>query len=114
MMIRAAWPDSRLGAILAKIERHYGSPDPPRFAGPFEMILWEMVAYLADDSRRGVAFDALRDRVGLTPEQILAAPREALREITRMGGSIAADERASRLRTAAETVREDFAGDLSE
>jgi endonuclease III len=77
------------------------------------MILWEIVAYLADDSRRELAFHALRDRVGLTPPAILAAPAKLLGEITRMGGSIAAEDRAARLRTAARMVIEDFDGDLS-
>ncbi len=108
-----AWPPSKLGVLLAKLERHHGMPEPPRFAGPFEMILWEIVAYLADDSRRELAFRALRDRVGLTPPEILAAPAKVLGEITRMGGSIAAEDRAARLRTAARIAMEDFDGDLS-
>jgi hypothetical protein len=83
-----SWPPSKLGALLGKLERHYGVPALPRFAGPFEMILWEMVAYLADDSRRELAFNALRDRVGLTPPAVLAAPAKVLGEITRMGGSL--------------------------
>ncbi len=71
------------------------------------------MAYLADDSRRELAFNALSDRVGLTPPQILAAPAKVLGEITRMGGFIAAEDRAPRLRTAARIVMEDFDGDLS-
>jgi endonuclease-3 len=110
----SGWPDSRLGRLLNKLERHYGTPAPPAFAGPFEMILWEIVAYLADDARRELAFRALRDRVGLTPRQILVAPRQLLGEITRMGGAIAAGERAGRLETAAHLVVDDFDGDLSE
>ena len=107
------WPNSRLGRLLDRIERHYGRPAPPPFAGPFEMILWEMVAYLADDARRGVAFEALRKQVGLTPEKILAAPKTLLRGIARMGGSIAADERAERLRAAAQLTLDQFGGDLA-
>jgi endonuclease-3 len=112
-MKSTAWPKSGLGALLSKLERHYGVPEFPRFTGPFEMILWEIVAYLADDSRRELAFRALRDRVGLTPPGILAAPVKVLEEITRMGGSIASEDRARRLRTAARMVMEDFDGDLS-
>jgi endonuclease III len=108
-----AWPPSKLGALLAKFERHYGVPELPPMAGPFEMVLWEIVAYLADDSRRELAFLALRERVGLTPPEILAAPAKVLGEITRMGGSIAAEDRARRLRTAARIAMEDFNGDLS-
>jgi len=72
-------PDSRLGRLLGKIEGHYGRPELPPFRGVFEAIRWEIVAYLA-------AFDALRARVGLTPPQILAAPKAVLCEITRLVG----------------------------
>ena len=71
-----------------------------------------IVAYLADDARRGAAFEALRKQVGLTPRQFLTAPKEVLCEITRMGGSIAAEERAERLQMAAQLTLDQFAGDL--
>ncbi|MGA2738887.1 MAG: hypothetical protein ABSG65_15735 [Bryobacteraceae bacterium] len=107
------WPDSRLGRLLDRIERHYDTPTLPPFAGPFEMILWEIVAYLAEDARRGLAFDALRKQVGLIPDNILAAPQALLCGITRMGGSIAAQERAERLRKAAQLTVDQFGGDLA-
>jgi len=43
------WPDSRLGRILDGIERQHRGLTEPRFAGPLEMILWEIVAYMADE-----------------------------------------------------------------
>src|SRR5580704_8219012 len=107
------WPKSRLGGLLAMLERQQGKQSPPKLDGPFQMILWEIVAYLADDAQRGRAFEALRRRVGLTPQQILAAPLKLLGEITRMGGSIAPGERAERLHTAARLAIEEFDGDLS-
>lgn len=106
------WPDTPAGRLLDRLEQHYGKPTPPRFAGPFEMILWEIVAYLVDDVRRGIAFSALQERVGFEPKQILASPKKLLCEITRMGGSIAAEERAERLWTAARLVVDEFGGDL--
>ena len=112
-MAAIKWSDSRLGWALDRIERHYGSPTPPPVAGPFDMILWEVVAYLADDARRGMAFDALRKQVGLTPGKILAAPKTLLCDITRMGGSIAAEERAERLQAAAQLTLDEFGGDLA-
>jgi endonuclease III len=112
-MAATKWPDSRLGSILDRLERHYGRPAQPPCNGPFEMILWEVVAYLADDTRRGMAFDALRKQVGLTPAKILAAPKKLLCEITRMGGSIAAEERAERLQAAAQLTLDQFGGDLA-
>jgi len=108
-----AWPESRTGKLLAKLEQHHGSPAAPRLAGPFEMILWVIVAYLADDERRAKAFEALRKRVGTTPAKILKAPISKLVEITRLGGAIAAEERAARLRVAAELAIEKYEGDLA-
>ncbi|MGA3043258.1 MAG: hypothetical protein ABSF54_20985 [Bryobacteraceae bacterium] len=111
-MAAIQWPDSRLGRLLDSLERHYGSPKPPPFAGPLEMILWEMVAYLADDAHRGAAFEALRTQVGLTPDKILGAPKKLLCGIARMGGSIAAEERAERMQAAAQLTLDQFGGDL--
>ncbi len=104
---------SRLAGLLEKLETYYGAPAAPRLNGPFEMILWEIVAYLADDAKRQTAFDVLRKRVGLTPEKILAAPQSKLIEVTRTGGAIAAEDRAGRLREAASLVTEEYGGDLS-
>lgn len=95
------WPESALGQLLAALERHYGPAARPDAEGPFAMVLWEIVAYMADDEKRAKAFAALRERVGLRPAEILQASMETLREITRMGGAIAANERADRLRLAA-------------
>ncbi len=107
------WPKSRLGGLLAKLERAHGKLNPPKLDGPFEMILWEIVAYLADDAQRTLTFDALRTRVGLTPQEILKAPLKTLGEITRMGGSIAAEDRAERLQTAARLAIDEFDGDVA-
>ncbi len=106
------WPKTRLGGVLAKLEREYGQLAPPKLDGPFEMVLWEIVAYLADDAERAATFEVLRKRVGLTPKKILAAPIEQLAGITRMGGSIAYQERAERLQIAAQLVLDQFGGDL--
>jgi endonuclease-3 len=78
------------------------------------MVLWEIVAYLAEDSRRGRAFQMLRESVGLTPEKILASPVALLTGITQTGGPIASYERAQRLREAARIAMREFGGDLGE
>jgi endonuclease-3 len=74
------------------------------------MILWENVAYLADDDRRQEAFQTLKRRVGTEPGQILAAPDEVLLEVTRHG--TLADQFARKLRTCAQLCLEEFNGDL--
>ncbi len=103
---------AKLQQIVARMERHYGPPPPPPSTDPFELILWEQVGYLVDDERRAEAFYLLRKRVGLTPDRILAASEKTLLEITKTGGSIAAPERAKRLRDAAIILLGEFGGDL--
>jgi endonuclease III len=74
------------------------------------MILWENVAYLADDDRRQQAFQTLKTRVGTEPAQIVSASDEALLEVTRHG--ILADQFAKKLRKCAQIALEQFDGDL--
>jgi len=106
-------PHASLFQIVERLERHYGPPrrEPP--AGPFEMILWEIVAYLADDGTRRAAFQALQAKTGCDPHRILSTPLPQLEKITRLGGSIAPGERAERLHRAARLVQDEFNGDLS-
>ena len=74
------------------------------------MILWENVAYLADDDRRHQAFQVLKKRIGTEPTQILSASGEALLEVTRHG--IMAEQFADKLRKCASSMLEEFDGDL--
>lgn len=107
------WPPSPLGNLFSRLEKAYGRPVPTPFAGPFEMVLWEIVGYLGDDVRRASAFEMLRNAVGLTPEKILAAPVTRLTHIAHAGGSIAYQERAQRMQDAARMALRDFDGDLN-
>ena len=104
---------------LLKLQRIYeiltdfhSVPERPTATDPFELILWEQVAYLAPDERRAQAFELLKTNVGLTPERILSASDEDLLEITRVGGSIAAPKRAARLKLSAEIAITEWSGDL--
>jgi endonuclease-3 len=97
--------------IIAKLEAHYGKPRAPTTTDPLGLLLYESVAYLASDEKRDAAFVELRDRIGLKPTEILAAPLEDLRKITKLGG-IHADLRAARMQEIARIVMNDFAGDL--
>ena len=87
-----------------------GKQKPPKLDGPWEMILWENVAYLADDDRRQEAFQILKKRIGTEPAQILSASDEALLEVTRHG--IMPEQFAEKLRKCANLVLEEFDGDL--
>jgi endonuclease III len=99
-----------LTQVVERLERFYGEPDPPEVVDPWEMILWENIAYLADDARRREAMATLREQVGTTPEEILAAPSDRLLAVGRLG--ILAENTVEKIRRAAEIAVREFDGDL--
>jgi endonuclease-3 len=99
-----------LPQLLDRLHAHYGKQRAPKPAGPWEMVLWENVAYLADDDRRRQAFQTLKKRVAGEPTRILSASDEALLEVTRHG--IMPELFAEKLRKCAKIVLEEFDGDL--
>src|SRR5215813_14209019 len=102
---------SNLEKIVVRLCQHYGPPAPPITNDPFELILLESVAYLVTDERREEAFNLLRRLAGTTPAEILAASRDDLLRVTKLGG-MAAEVRAGRLREIALIVMNEFDGDL--
>lgn len=101
---------SPLSRRLDALEKLYGRPTPPRTGDPFELVLWENVAYLADDERRNRAFAQLKKSVGLRPADILAAGEEALLAVASHG--IKPELRVGALRRCAEIALKDFGGDI--
>ena len=97
--------------IINKLEAHYGASKPPTITDPFHLLLYENIAYLADDTKRDAAFAALKKEVGLKPTDILSASTERLVGITKLGG-IHAELRAARLKEVAHIVLNEFQGDL--
>ena len=67
-----------LKQLIEGLAAFYGKPEPPETTDPWEMIVWENIAYLADDARRREAMTMLRDQIGISPEQILAASSDRL------------------------------------
>lgn len=100
-----------LSRVLKSLEKFYGRPAPPEITDPIELILYENVAYLADDEKRAAAFAALRQQIGTKPHQILKASDKELLAITRMGG-MAPEVRARRIRQIAEIAHWIFKDDL--
>jgi hypothetical protein len=74
------------------------------------MILWENVAYLADEARRQLAFQTLQNQIGTQPEEILAAPIELLEAVTRHG--ILGKQFSAKLRKCAKLALEKFDGEM--
>jgi len=97
--------------VVKQLEHHYGPPAGPVSRDPFELILYENIAYLVSDDRREQAFRELKKRVGPRPADILMAPVKELAEITAIGG-IFPDLRARRLQESAQLVRDQFGGNL--
>ena len=97
--------------IVARLERRFGRAPAPS-ADPFAFVLLEQVAYLATDEKRLAAFDALKQRVGLAPERVLAAPAAVLTDVCAIGGMNPV-ERAERLKRSAALVLERCDGDLT-
>ena len=101
-----------LSEVLNTLEAVYGLPAPPPTDDPFELIVWEAVAYLADDAARAAAFGRLRRQIGTQPEQILGAPPGVLEQIGRAG--ILPASSADKLRTAAAIALEQLDADLTQ
>lgn len=97
--------------IIQELQKFYGRPAPPKVNDALGMILLENVAYLVSDERRERAFDALREKVGVTPPEILTAHEETLLEVARLGGMLPA-ARVEKLRRIAQIALQEFDGDL--
>jgi endonuclease III len=92
------------------LKRYYGPPAHPPTVGPFELILWENVAYLASPARRREAFELLKSTIGTDPVAILAAGQQALEQVTARG--ILKSTFAAKLRECALIAVDDFGDDL--
>jgi endonuclease III len=103
-------PPSTLRDVARVLTRHYGPPEPLPTTDPFELILWENVAYLARPARRREAFDELRRAIGTSPAEILSASPGALERVTSRG--ILKGTFAAKLRECAAIAVRDFGGDL--
>jgi endonuclease III len=97
--------------IIDGLQKFYSPPCPPKVTDPLGMILLENVAYLVSDERREQSFNALCERVGLTPPEILMAHEETLLEVARLGGMHPAG-RVEKLRRIAQIALHEFEGHL--
>jgi endonuclease-3 len=110
LRIRQAMSRITLPKVVERLQAYYSKQKSPKQDGLWELILWENVAYLADDDRRQQALLTLKKRVGTEPTKILSASDEALLEVTQHG--IMPERFAEKLRQCARIVLEEFDGDL--
>ena len=100
-----------LGQILESLEQLYGPQKPAGPGDPYEMIIYLNCGYPATDLSFSKGFDALKREVGLSPKEILAAPKAKLAKLMRLGG-IVPELRAERLKEIARMAKVEFHGDL--
>jgi endonuclease III len=100
----------KLARIIALLEKHYGTPRMPWATDPWLLILWENVAYLADDERRQSALEHLERTIGTSPERIADASTAELLAVTQHG--IAPARFVEKLQTCARVALEQFGGDV--
>jgi len=103
-------PPLAIGALIDALYSYYGAAHPLPTTDPFELILWENVAYLATPARRLAAFQMLKREVGTSPEAIAAASDDALERVTAHG--ILKAKFAAKLRLCAQIASDEFGGQL--
>lgn len=97
-----------LNDVVDRLAARYGQPPAPPSTDPFELILWENVAYMASDERRAEAIAQLRRSVGTTPDDIFRAAPEDLAGATRLG--ILPATSVEKLRRCAQIAVDGFGG----
>jgi endonuclease III len=101
----------RFSPLIDRLASHYGEPPPPEVTDPFAMIVWENIAYLADDNRRSQAFAELQKKVGLSPNDIRKSKDSLLLSIA--GKGILHATTVEKLRRAAEIASDSFGDNLA-
>jgi endonuclease III len=96
---------------IESLEKKYGPQRPVGPTDPLEMIVYLNCGYPASDAACLKGFVALKRNVGLSPKEILGAPKSKLVKLLRLGG-IVPELRAERLKEIARKVKSEFGGDL--
>ena len=100
----------KLTKVLEVLGRRYGSPERPPTTDPFELILYENIAYLARPDKRRAAFELLQSTVGTSAPMLLKASQKSLQRVTSHG--ILPATFADKLRECAHILIEECQGDL--
>ncbi len=92
--------------ILDTLEGHYGPQQPHWPVDPYLFIVWWHCGYPASDAKCARGWEALQ-KIGTSPEHLLAAPPKQLAEALKAGGMVP-ELRAMRLKEIAERALRDF------
>jgi endonuclease III len=102
---------SPLESILDALEAFHGVQEPCWPTDPYLFLVWWHCGYPASDGACAKGWESLKSRIGVEPEQILAANPAKLALALKPGGMIS-ELRAMRLKQIAERVQNEFGGDL--
>ena len=105
-------PATNLPKILDILEGLYGPQKAAGPSDPYEMIVFLNCGYPATDASCAKGFDALKREEGVSPRELLAAPKARLSKLVRLGG-IVPEKRAERLKEIARSAKDSFDGDLT-
>jgi endonuclease III len=102
---------SSFGTQLDALERLYGRQAPSWPVDPYEFLIWWHCGYPASDATCSQGWASLKERVGVSPEELLKARPAALILALKAGGLIP-ELRAERIRLIATEVGRTFGGSL--
>jgi len=103
----------RLSGFLARLKKLYGNVPVLEPRDPFALIVWENAAYLVNDERRSLVLETLNERIGVTPDALLAAGVRKIEAAIRDGG-MQPPHRAAKVFQCAQIVVAYAGGDLFE
>jgi endonuclease III len=100
-----------IASTLDTLEAFHGVQQPCWPTDPYFFLVWWHCGYPASDGACAKGWEALKSRIGVEPEQLLAANPAKLAAALKAGGMMP-ELRAMRLKEIAERVQNEFGGEL--
>ncbi|MGA3205363.1 MAG: hypothetical protein ABSF12_22940 [Bryobacteraceae bacterium] len=100
-----------LAQLLDTLEGFHGKQQPNWPTDPYLFLVWWHCGYPASDAVCAKGWESLRGKIGVEPEQLLAANPSKLALALKPGGMVP-ELRAMRLKEIAERIQREFGGDL--
>jgi endonuclease-3 len=101
----------RIGGLLDALEAFHGIQQPNWPTDPYLFLVGWHCGYPASYAACAKGWDSLKSRIGVEPEQILAANPAKLADALKPGGMMP-ELRAMHLKEIAERIQKEFDGDL--
>ena len=101
----------KLAQILNRLESHHGQQKASWPTEPYPFLIWWHSGYPASDAACTRGWESVNEKIGIEPQQILAASPRELANALKPGGLVP-ELRAVRMKEIAARVQDQFAGDL--